>query len=201
MLAEFAAFLKKAGHLEEVAADNLRRWRQLDLPLTRLFGEVPDAELMPRFRASLETFCDDLIAGRRSWRLREVLKLWEEDRLPGVPRDRIEPSDLVLANAAQREALWAFIMPIAILGSIFVGIVTATEGAGIAVVAAIVVGGFIYHDLDFRELRKACIDGGVQTAVVMLLVASSALIGTWSEGFSAERNSLSIATLFKRSVA
>jgi tripartite ATP-independent transporter DctM subunit len=48
-----------------------------------------------------------------------------------------------------------------------------------AVVAAIVVGGFIYRDLDFRELRKACIDGGIQTAVVMLLVASSALIGTF----------------------
>ncbi len=29
----------------------------------------------------------------------------------------------------------------------------------------------------------------------------SALIGTWSEGFSAPRNALSIATLFKRSAA
>jgi tripartite ATP-independent transporter DctM subunit len=78
-----------------------------------------------------------------------------------------------------KDALWAFIMPVAILGSIFGGIVTATEGAGIAVVAAILVGGLIYRDLDLRELRKACIDGGVQTAVVMLLVASSALIGTF----------------------
>ncbi len=78
-----------------------------------------------------------------------------------------------------KDALWAFIMPIAILGSIFGGIVTATEGAGMAVVAAIVVGGLIYRDLDFRELRKACVDGGIQTAVVMLLVASSALIGTF----------------------
>ena len=78
-----------------------------------------------------------------------------------------------------KEALWAFILPIAILGSIFGGIVTATEGAGMAVVAAIVVGGFIYRDLDFRELKKACIDGGIQTAVVMLLVAASALIGTF----------------------
>ncbi|MGH6788903.1 MAG: TRAP transporter large permease, partial [Pseudolabrys sp.] len=73
-----------------------------------------------------------------------------------------------------KEALWAFILPIAILGSIFGGIVTATEGAGMAVVAAIVVGGLIYRDLDFRELKKACVDGGIQTAVVMLLVASSA---------------------------
>ncbi len=76
-------------------------------------------------------------------------------------------------------AIWAFILPIAILGSIFGGIVTATEGAGMAVVAALFLGLVIYRDLDFRELRKACIDGGVQTAVVMLLVASSALVGTF----------------------
>ncbi len=78
-----------------------------------------------------------------------------------------------------KDALWAFILPIAILGSIFGGIVTATEGAGMAVLAALVVGGLVYRDLDVRALRKACIDGGVQTAVVMLLVASSALIGTF----------------------
>ena len=34
-----------------------------------------------------------------------------------------------------KEALWAFILPVAILGSIFGGIVTATEGAGMAVLA------------------------------------------------------------------
>jgi C4-dicarboxylate transporter DctM subunit len=78
-----------------------------------------------------------------------------------------------------KDALWAFILPIAILGSIFGGIVTATEGAGMAVLAAAVVGGMIYRDLDMRALRKACIDGGIQTAVVMLLVAASALIGTF----------------------
>jgi C4-dicarboxylate transporter DctM subunit len=78
-----------------------------------------------------------------------------------------------------KDALWAFILPIAILGSIFGGVVTATEGAGMAVLAALVVGGLIYRDLNWRELRKACVDGGVQTAVVMLLVASSALIGTF----------------------
>ena len=78
-----------------------------------------------------------------------------------------------------KEAAWAFILPVAILGSIFGGIVTATEGAGMAVFAALVVGGVIYHDIDLKALRKACIDGGIQTAVVMLLVAASALIGTF----------------------
>jgi C4-dicarboxylate transporter, DctM subunit len=78
-----------------------------------------------------------------------------------------------------KEATCAFLLPLIILGGIFGGFVTATEGAGLAVVAALFVSTVIYRELDWRELGKACIDGGVQTAVVMLLVASSALIGTF----------------------
>ncbi len=78
-----------------------------------------------------------------------------------------------------REALWAFLLPIIILGGIFGGVVTATEGAALAVVAALVVGLLIYRELDLHELRKAIVEGGVQTAVVMLLVATSALLGTY----------------------
>ncbi len=78
-----------------------------------------------------------------------------------------------------REALWAFLLPIIILGGIFGGIVTATEGAALAVVAALFVGVAIYHKLDLAQLRKAVLEGGIQTAVVMLLVATSALLGTY----------------------
>lgn len=78
-----------------------------------------------------------------------------------------------------REAAWAFLLPVIILGGIFGGFVTATEGAGLAVAAALFISIVIYRELDLRELRKACLDGGVQTAVVMLLVAASALIGTF----------------------
>ena len=78
-----------------------------------------------------------------------------------------------------REALWAFLLPIIILGGIFGGVVTATEGAALAVAAALAVGLVIYRELDAAELRKALIDGAIQTAVVMLLVATSALLGTY----------------------
>ncbi|MDH4114754.1 MAG: TRAP transporter large permease, partial [Burkholderiaceae bacterium] len=78
-----------------------------------------------------------------------------------------------------REALWAFLLPIIILGGIFGGVVTATEGAALAVLAALFVGLVIYRELNLRELRKAILEGGVQTAVVMLLVATSSLLGTY----------------------
>ena len=70
-------------------------------------------------------------------------------------------------------------MPVIILGGIFGGFVTATEGAALAVVAALVIAGVIYRDLNLKELYRACINSALQTAVVMLLVASSALVGVY----------------------
>ncbi|HEY1327202.1 MAG TPA: TRAP transporter large permease [Casimicrobiaceae bacterium] len=82
-------------------------------------------------------------------------------------------------RSTARDSLWAFLLPIIILGGIFGGVVTATEGAALAVIAALFVGLVIYRELDPRTLWTALIDGGVQTAVVMLLVATSALLGTY----------------------
>jgi tripartite ATP-independent transporter DctM subunit len=81
--------------------------------------------------------------------------------------------------ATFKDAAWAFLLPIIILGGIFGGLVTATEGAGLAVVAALFIGIVIYRELDIRHLHLALIDGAVQTAVVMLLVATSALLGLY----------------------
>ena len=100
------------------------------------------------------------MARRRQWPVEEIFQL-----------NRV--------RTTFREAAWAFIIPILILGSIFGGLVTATEGAGIAVVAALFVGGVIYRELDIRFLYKAAVDGAIQTAVVMLLVAASALLGIY----------------------
>ena len=81
--------------------------------------------------------------------------------------------------SAFKEAGWALTLPVIILGGIFGGIVTATEGAGLAVVAALIIGGFIYREINWRHLRKAMVEGVTQTAVVMLLVATSAVLGLY----------------------
>jgi len=74
------------------------------------------------------------------------------------------------------EALPTFLLPIIILGGIFGGFVTATEAAGLAVVVAMGLG-IYYREVDLKRLRSAMVEGGIQTAVVMLLVAASVLMG------------------------
>ncbi|MEY8099372.1 TRAP transporter large permease [Falsihalocynthiibacter sp. S25ZX9] len=90
---------------------------------------------------------------------------------------RAEAFDLCHVWRSFKEAIWALLMPVIILGGIFSGIVTATEGAGLAVLAALVIGIFIYRDLDVWRLRKVMLEGVSQTGVVMLLVATSAALG------------------------
>lgn len=74
------------------------------------------------------------------------------------------------------DALPTFLLPVIILGGIFGGFVTATEAAGLAVVAAIGLSMY-FREVNFKRLRSAMIEGGIQTAVVMLLVAASVLMG------------------------
>lgn len=78
-----------------------------------------------------------------------------------------------------RDAVWALLLPVIILGGIFSGWVTATEGAGLAVLAAVAIGGLVYRELSWHAFRAATVEGAIQTAVVMLLVSTSALLGEY----------------------
>ena len=82
-------------------------------------------------------------------------------------------------KATFRDAAWAFLLPVIILGGIFGGVVTATEGAALAVLAALFIGGVVYRELNLRHLYDAMVEGALQTAIVMLLVAASALLGIY----------------------
>ncbi len=76
------------------------------------------------------------------------------------------------------DAIPCLLLPVIILGGIFTGLATATEAAGLAVLASVLVA-LWYREFDFRLLKAAMLDGGMQTAVVMLLVAASILMGDY----------------------
>ncbi len=78
-----------------------------------------------------------------------------------------------------KEACWALTLPIIILGGILSGLTNATEAATLAVVAALFIGTFIYREMTFALLGKALVEGVSNTAVVMLLVGTSAVLGQY----------------------
>jgi tripartite ATP-independent transporter DctM subunit len=73
--------------------------------------------------------------------------------------------------------LWALSFQIFIWGGIFLGFATARDVAALAVITAFVIGVFIYRELPAYEMTRVLKDSTGQTAVVMLIVASSAVLG------------------------
>lgn len=87
------------------------------------------------------------------------------------------PFDLRHVGTSFRRAFWALSLPLVILGGIFAGVFTATEAAAVAVFLALFLALFVYRDLERGSLQTILVESGRQTAVVMILVAGSAVLG------------------------
>jgi C4-dicarboxylate transporter DctM subunit len=74
-------------------------------------------------------------------------------------------------------AFWAIPMPFLILGGMRAGVVTPTEAAGVAVLYAFVVGAFVYKELKLRQLPGIFLQAGMETCMVMLILAASQPFG------------------------
>jgi len=71
---------------------------------------------------------------------------------------------------AFKEAIWAILAPVIILGSIYAGIATPTESAVISVFYSLFVGIFVYKSLGKKEIIDSLIGTAVTSAVVMFVV-------------------------------
>jgi len=72
-----------------------------------------------------------------------------------------------------REGIWAILAPVIILGSIYGGITTPTETAGVACIYAALVTRFIYRTLTWRRLFELAASSAFITAQIMIIVAAS----------------------------
>jgi C4-dicarboxylate transporter DctM subunit len=73
-----------------------------------------------------------------------------------------------------KQAFWALMMPVLILGGFRAGIFTATEIAGVAAAYSFIVGAFIYRTLPLKALPRILRTTAMETAVVLVIVAAAA---------------------------
>ncbi len=87
------------------------------------------------------------------------------------PLDAKAPAkDVVIAAG---KAVPALFMPVLILGGILSGMFTPTEAAGVACVYSAFVGVVIYRRLNFKNLPDVLLKAGLESGMVMLLIAMS----------------------------
>ena len=80
-------------------------------------------------------------------------------------------------GTALKEAFWGVMTPVVILGGIYGGVFTPTEGGAFAAIYAIIVCMGYYRELSFRDLLRVSARAARTTAVVMLIVATATAVG------------------------
>ena len=88
--------------------------------------------------------------------------------------ERVTKSEFV---KALKEASWAFMLPVIILGGIVTGIYTPTEAAVVAVAYAFVIGVFVYRELKITEMPEIFFQAAKATAVVLLVCGAATAAG------------------------
>ncbi|SUO97590.1 TRAP transporter large permease subunit [Suttonella ornithocola] len=78
---------------------------------------------------------------------------------------------------AFREAFWAVLTPLLIIGGIFSGIFTPTEAAAFAALYAVILGMFIYKELTFSALFANCVEALAISGVTVLMVMTVTFFG------------------------
>lgn len=79
--------------------------------------------------------------------------------------------------AAFKEAVWALLMPVIILGGIYGGIFTPTEASCVALFYGLIVGIFVFKELKIRDLPKMIKQAMINSAMVLFIIAGATAFG------------------------
>lgn len=76
---------------------------------------------------------------------------------------------------AFKDAVWALLMPVIILGGIYGGIFTPTEAAAVSAVYGLIVGVFVYKKMRLKQFIKCIVNSMAQNGQVLFVMISAAL--------------------------
>ena len=78
---------------------------------------------------------------------------------------------------AFKDAIFALLMPVIILGGIYGSVFTPTEAAVVAVVYGFIIGAFVYKELKLSKIKEVLLSTAVTTGTVMFIIATAAIFG------------------------
>ncbi len=70
-----------------------------------------------------------------------------------------------------KDSIWALGTPSIVIGGILGGIFTATESAACAVFYSLLVGTFIYREINFKNLYKSALNSIITSSVILIIIA------------------------------
>lgn len=92
----------------------------------------------------------------------------------GAPYTKEELPDRFIAF---KEAFFALMMPVIVLGGIYGGVFTPVEAAAVAVLYGFVTGVLIYRDINFKVFKEVVFSAAKQTTMILLLISGASVFG------------------------
>ena len=74
-----------------------------------------------------------------------------------------------------KEAFWALMTIVIIIGGIYGGIFTPTEAAAVSAIWALFIALFIYKDFKLKDLKKVFLESAKTSAMIMFIIASASI--------------------------
>ncbi|NMG37785.1 TRAP transporter large permease subunit [Chelativorans sp. ZYF759] len=94
----------------------------------------------------------------------------------GIPSEgSFEPR---VAWRATRDAFWALLMPVFVLGGIYNGVFSPTEAGGFACLYAMVVAVFVYRTMTIADVVRAAGNAAMLSGRILIIVAAASVV-TW----------------------
>lgn len=75
------------------------------------------------------------------------------------------------------DAKWALLVPVIILGGIYGGLMTPTEAAAVAAFYGLVVGIFVYREINLKNIVSCFMEACSTSAIVIILMAMATIFG------------------------
>ncbi|MGN8644918.1 TRAP transporter large permease [Gracilibacillus sp. HCP3S3_G5_1] len=70
-------------------------------------------------------------------------------------------------------AIWGILLPVIVLGGIYIGIFTPTEAAAVAIVYSFLIGCFVYKELTWKKIYSVTRKSVITSSMIMLVIATS----------------------------
>lgn len=78
---------------------------------------------------------------------------------------------------AFKDASWAFLMPVIILGGIYGGIFTPTEAAAVSIVYGLLVSLFVYKEIKFKDILAIAKESAFTSAKILFIIGLAGYFG------------------------
>ncbi len=92
-------------------------------------------------------------------------------------RGEVKDRNFKTLSKAFWNAKWAVLVPVIVLGGIYGGIMTPTEAAAVAALYGLIVGLFIYKELNMKRMWESCIESANMSSVIIMLMAMATIFG------------------------